>query len=210
MKYKYNIKYKSKRIFLCVLGLLILFFSCVYKIKLFAGENDEPVVNNASPKIKLESPSVIKLNAGDEKDFDLTIRNAGAAMAYNILVQANIDSSAPLSIYFLNDSNSIPVISGTGKKIIKLRVKADKNAKAGSYNINLKHSFTNDVNTNYNESDSFSIKIENPVPEPIINLSDFVNTNANIMPGDQFSLSAIIKNLSSKNANELQISLEGL
>lgn len=191
-------------------AILITTFIFSPFIKIYADENPTPTINNATPKVKLESPSVINLNAGDEKDIDLTIRNVGAAMAYNNLTQATIDTSAPFTISFVNDSNAVPVISATGKKIMKLHLNIDKNAKSGSYQISLKHSFTNDENTNYTESDTFSVKIKNESAAPIINISNFTNTNSKIMPGDQFSLSAVIENASSQNAHELQISIDGI
>ena len=169
---------------------------------------DEPITtpSNATPKIKLESPSVVTLNAGDNRDIELNIRNVGAASAYYNLTQATVDATAPFTVSFLNESNSAPVISATGKKIMKLNIKVDDNAKAGSYTVTLKHSFTDDKKINYNETDTFNIKVKNEIATPIINISDFTNTNSNIMPGDKFSLSAVINNASSQNAHELQVS----
>ena len=137
----------------------------------YADDEPIPTVNNATPKVKLESPSVITLNAGEEKDISLTIRNVGAAMAYNNLTQASVESSAPFTISFVNDSNAVPVISATGKKIMKLHINVDKNAKAGSYTVTLNHSFTNDENTNYSDSDTFNVKIKNEVET----LKNFIN-----------------------------------
>lgn len=198
-----------KKLFSILLSVMLLLPMQNFNFNCYADE-PAPTVNNASPKVKLESPSVVTLDAGEEKDFELVIRNVGAAMAYNDLTQATIEASAPFTVEFVNDTNSVPVIAATGKKIMKLRIKADKNAKAGSYPVTLKHSFTNDENTNYNESDTFNVKIKNRAVAPIINMTDFTNTNSKIMPGDKFSLSALIKNDSSQNAHELQISIEGI
>ena len=197
-----------KKVFSILLAIVLLL--PIQNYICYADDNPVPTVNNATPKVKLESPSVVTLDAGEEKDIELIIRNVGAAMAYNDLTQATIEASAPFTVAFINDSNSAPVISATGKKIMKLRIKADKNAKAGSYPVTLKHSFTNDENTNYNETDTFNVKIKNREIAPIINMTDFTNTNSKIMPGDKFSLSAIIQNASSINAHELQISIEGI
>ncbi len=193
----------------CVMMSVFLMFA-LPNFNAYADDEPIPTVNNATPKVKLESPSVITLNAGEEKDISLTIRNVGAAMAYNNLTQASVESSAPFTISFVNDSNAVPVISATGKKIMKLHINVDKNAKAGSYTVTLNHSFTNDENTNYSDSDTFNVKIKNEVSAPIINITDFTNTNTNIMPGDKFSLSAVIKNESSQNARELQIAIDGI
>lgn len=194
----------KNKIFTAIFTLLLFL-----PIKIYA-EPLEPTINNATPKIKLENPSVVNLNAGGNKDIELTIRNVGVAAAYNILTQATIDSSAPFTISFVNDSNAVPVISATGKKIMKLNVKADKNAKSGTYTVSLTHSFTNDVNTNFTESDTFAIKIKNENSAPLINITNFTNTNAKILPGDQFSLTAIIENASAQNAYDLQVSIEGI
>jgi len=200
----------SNRIILIIfiaLGLINLNVQKIFSDDII---NQDSVIDNATPKIKLESPTVVSINAGEKKDIELIIRNVGAAPAYNNLTQAVVDASAPFSINFISESNSVPVIAATGRKIMNLHIETDINAKSGSYYINLNHAFSDKENNNYDESDSFSIKVINNSHGPDINILEFNNSRNKIMPGDEFSLSALLANSSLHDGREVKIWIEGL
>ena len=202
-------KNKLKKI-LCFTCLLLFFLSSIKIIIKAEDEYQETKINNAVPKIKIANLSNVTLVAGEKKTITLKVVNTGGTSAYNILIQAIPDSSAPISTEILDNKSEIAVISAVGKRDIKLNLIADDDAKAGNYNINLKYFFTNDLETNFESSDSFSVTVKNKTSGPAINLTEIKNNKTNIMPGTQFSLSMDIENNSSQNAKDVKISLDGL
>lgn len=200
---------KLKKI-LCFTCLLLFFLSSIKIIIKAEDEYQETKISNAVPKIKIANLSNVTLVAGEQKTITLKVVNTGGTSAYNILVQAIPDSSAPIITEILDNKSEIAVISAVGKRDIKLNLIADDNAKAGNYNINLKYFFTNDLETNFESSDSFSVTVKSKTSGPAINLTEIKNDKTNVMPGTQFSLSMDMENNSSQNAKDVKISLDGL
>ena len=202
-------KNKLKKI-LCFACLLLFFLSSTVIFVKADDEYEEKKISNAVPKIKIANLSNINLTAGEKKTVSLKVINTGGAPAYNILIQAVPDSGAPISTEIIDNKSEIAVISAVGKRDIKLNLVADDDAKAGNYNINLKYFFTNDFETNFEGSDSFSVTVKNKIFGPEINLSEIKNDKTDIMPGTQFSLSMDVENSSSQNAKDIKINLDGL
>ncbi|MDR3239795.1 MAG: hypothetical protein LBT44_06875 [Clostridiales bacterium] len=181
-----------------------------------SGQTYEPQPTSkppGAPKVKLLSPTTVTVKNGITADVELTVKNIGSFYATNILTQASVSSGeAPFSLQFLNSSNSISSLYEGYTQSMTLRIKTDQDAKAGTYPVTLTHSYRNEVYENFSETDSLLIKVESTVSAtavPKMTMSGFALDKAGIQPGDEFSLSAVLRNPSAASALDVQVNAAG-
>ncbi len=194
---------------ICLLITAVLIFS-LGSVVTFAEDNEPPEKIVAAPRIKLVSQANYTIGSGETKVLELSVRNVGTSAAERFLMQAIADSSAPVSLEFLENSNSVRTFSEGSTKTVKLQVTVDKNAKAGTYSVNLSHFYRNIEGTNLSESDKISIKVEVSTAAPSVLLYDLRSTKPMLTTNDQFTVNGILENTSKVAIKDLQITLDGL
>ncbi len=194
---------------ICFLITAVLFLSLgsVVAFADYIPPEPEPV---AAPRIKLVSQTNYTVGSGETKVLDLSVRNVGTSSAERFLMQAIADTGAPLSLEFLDSSNSVRTFSEGSTKTVKLQVTVDKNAKAGTYTVNLSHFYRNTDGDNLSESDKINIKVEVSAAAPSVLLYDLRSVKQVLTTNDQFTVTGVLENTSRLGLKDLRITLEGL
>ena len=164
----------------------------------------------ASPLIKVLSPQTVSVSAGRLTDVTLTLKNVGISHAYSVLTQAKASGDSAFSISFLDNSNSNIIVTENNQVYVVMRLMVDKTAKPGTYNIDITNSFRDMYGVNLTQTDSITVKVENPNFGTGLILKDFNISSDKITPGDTFTLNVTLSNISPFEATGVNINIEGM
>jgi len=171
---------------------------------------ESPPTPQGAPNPMLLSPQNITLAPGETQDVTITIRNIGALTAHNLLTQAVADG--PFTIQFLNNSNSVNTVSSNRDAAMTMRITADDNAQPGTHAINITNSFRNQNRENLTPTTGvISVRITGVTRAPNMRLGNFRrSTNAAVVPGQNFTISADLQNIGAASAHDVQVSFPDL
>ncbi|MCL1987885.1 MAG: hypothetical protein FWG64_07940 [Firmicutes bacterium] len=158
------------------------------------------------PNIRLVQPQTIVLVPGEELIVDIEVRNIGNAIANAVLVTASTDG--PFSIEFLNSGNVLGTVGQNHSRTIRTRLVANANADGGNYSMRLEFAFRNARDgASETSNDTISVRIDAQAVSPRLTLRNFATSQANIYPGNAFSVSAQLANLGDGTAYNVQAAI---
>ena len=197
---------KTKGFFAIILSIIMVLSSFCYA---FAAddEEDKPA---GTPNLQVINGQIFDIDAGEETEVDLTIRNLSSAVAYSILVTTKVEDVAgnPLTIS-MDGPQSIGNLGGNATKTIKLKVKADKTAETKTYGITVGFTYKNSDSVFSQSASTIYFRIQNPASEPVFSLDNFKCSKDVIAAGDSGMLSFQLINRGPLNMNSVIVSAEG-
>lgn len=210
---KRNLKLKRNKLILFLLAIITVMslFSNVYAM---VDDTDDPMpvyTPDPTPNLKLASDGIISMEANTEQIFEIPIRNVSGFYAYNILVQASSEGdSIPYTMEFVDKSNIRYTLQNGTSMIVKLRIKADKNAKTGDYPIKLNYSYTAKDKDSFSSSDTIILKITNKSSSPTVVISDFSADKDTVNAGEVVEVNANVENIGDLDARDVKIDVSTL
>ena len=162
------------------------------------------------PSLKMSSDGIVDMASGEERDVEIKLKNVSSFYAYNILVQANAGSNeVPFTMQFLDKSNIKYYLQNTATMTVKVRIKVDDDAVAGTYPITLNYSCTAKNKTGFTGSDTLYLKITNKQSVPTVTMSDFKISNDKVSAGSNFTVTADISTIEVP-AKDVTVMIDGL
>ncbi|MDR3092172.1 MAG: hypothetical protein LBU36_08335 [Clostridiales bacterium] len=163
-----------------------------------------------APKIKLQSPTTITFTSIGRRTEDISIKNVGTDLAFNVVTQIELPSGSPFSAKFINNDGYFTSIGASSTQKLRMQIDPDPNATAGTYPLTLNYTYLDEKNVEKKETDTLYIKIERILSASTVSLYDFKTDKENLAAGDVFKLSARLENMSSSVVNDVQVSPDGL
>ncbi len=162
-----------------------------------------------SPKVKLLLPTYVNMGAGASKQVELKLQNIGNSYAKNMMISTTT-ADAPISAEVVGNTPVIGNLAGGQTTTVKLNVKTDQAAKTGSYSVTLNYFYTDENGNSKNDTDTFAVKVDNPLAGANVRIYDFTTDKPVISAGDNFTLHAVLENTNNSAASDVQIMIEGL
>ena len=163
-----------------------------------------------TPVISLTVPTnITSVRAGGSQDIKITIKNVSNHLAEKIITEIkSIDDHGITAS--ISGENYKPLLQGNISHSMTLKVSVDSTVSAGNYKINLLHKYTNNVGDSLSSDSFVTIRVINEYDGPNVVLENITVSKDNINAGDKFNLKAVIKNLSSIEAKNVQVKIDGL
>ncbi len=179
----------------------------------FDGSEPNPTVipteSPSQPKISVTSPLNHTFKAGETRTIKVTVKNIGTKYANSFIAQASSPESG-ITANITTNTNEIPYIYEGSSYTFDLKISADKSLKEGTYNVTLKYLYKNEIKENFESSDTLYIKITNPIEEANLYIDKAAVSKNVLMPGDTFDIAGILVNSGGKDAENVQITFDGL
>lgn len=162
------------------------------------------------PSLKMSNKGIYSLEQGETKDIDVYIKNVSSFYAYNILVQPVASGeNIPYEIEILEKSNTKYFLQSTTTMRVKLRVKADKDAKKGVYPLTLNYSYSASDKNGFTGTDTVYIKINGESETSSATLKDFTRSVDSVNAGDKIEIGARLVNEGTGDLKNVTVSLVG-
>ncbi|MCL1999145.1 MAG: hypothetical protein FWG65_10305 [Turicibacter sp.] len=157
-----------------------------------------------APNIRLVQPQSVTITPGETLVVDITVRNIGNAVAHNTLVTAVVAGDY-FTIEFLGGSNILGTVAQNANQNVRMQITAAESATAGNYALNVGFAYRTQAGANLSGDDIISVRVDAPVQIAQVMLRDFAINNANILPGQNFTISATLANLGLSAAYNIQV-----
>jgi len=157
--------------------------------------------------VGLVSPHNVVVEAGDDIDVTVVLRNVGSQPLYDLFTLAAPSNFAPFEVEFLRNTNRIAMLGVNAQRNVTMRIIVDENADPGDHFIELNHFFNDVDGRNATSSDRINVRIEGEDREANVRLSGFqtVHTGA-LAPEQTFTVSANIQNIGDAAARDVRVS----
>lgn len=130
-------------------------------------ELDELRNEQRVPLIHLVTPHTIMLEAGDDTEVALTVRNMGSHPAHSLLTVATVSSDAPFVVDFIGNSNRLNQLANGSQRDMNLRITVDADATPGSVGIiTLTHRYNTQVGAPLETQDTILVRIGGEITVP--------------------------------------------
>ena len=159
------------------------------------------------PKIELISDRVVSFTPGEAREIDVRIKNIGDRGASDIWVRASADANAPISFELGRNSERFGMLVRNAERDIRLNVRVSSAAASESYPINLKFTYRNQNNQMVEDDIVVYIKVEGEDTSPKLILSDFSVSSDRISAGDDFTITAVLRNVGTADARNIRVEL---
>ena len=195
--------------FLKILLIAIIFINSTISLAFANDTTEAPSVSK--PSLKMGGNNTYSIEAGKSTEVTIPIVNTSADIAFDVLIKAKASGeNSPLSINFLNSSDRASQILRGGSHNVVLSIGVDKNATTGKYPITLEYSFTSSDKGTFTGSDTFYVKIDNGSVVPTVALNNLKVSKDSVTLGDSFDITASLENVSSIEANNVNVEIIGL
>ncbi len=175
-------------------------------------ENDYPDRNNVQPIIGVKDMDIPTIDPGKSRTISLSLHAIGNH-AYDVVVTPKF--TEPLSTNNLTNSVSLGNMNQNSTQTLKLEIVAADNAQPGNYPVELVFNYSyfpsyygDRVSGSYTEV--VYIRVSGRTSQPKLLISK-VSTNPEvILPGQDVKLNVLFENKGSREANNVNIKLDGL
>ena len=162
------------------------------------------------PSLKMSGEGIFSFKQGETRDIDISIKNVSSFYAYNILVQPVASGeNIPYEIEILDKSNTKYFLQNTVSMKLKLRIKADNDAKTGVYPLALNYSYNASDKNGFTGSDTIYIKISGESETASATLKNFTRSQDNVKPSEKIKIGATLVNEGSSDLKNVTVTLNG-
>lgn len=162
------------------------------------------------PKIIFENKTeVMKVKAGENFDFKLTIKNVGDEGARYITI-ANADKEAPIYWETAVDTYTIYRMSVGGKKEITISLRVKETADVGTYALPFDITYSNSSGTEYSNKQTIYFEVVKEYSKPLILVRNVKTNPEEVTADSENKLSFEIYNNGDLDARRVKLTLKGL
>ena len=193
--------------------LITIILTISFSILSFAADGeDEPDVPAGTPVINIVNGTVFDIEAGWTNKIELRLRNTSGSAASSVVVMPSVAEveGNPLSLSIEGSSNNIGKISANGERTITLVVEADRSAATKTYGVNIKFTYFNADNVNFDSSSTIYLRLKNTSSKPVFKFDNFKLEPSSLSAGDTANISFELINQGPLNMYDTVVSLENL
>ena len=166
---------------------------------------------NVPPRIVISKVNISpeSINPGDEVTVGLNIENKGSIDAKD--VKFTLDGLSNEGFVMANGSNTKyqQKLSGEGVGYIKFNLKASKKVPRGGHGLDLKISYKDSQNKEYEDSQKFFINVDEKVGKNSnILIENITYPEGTVRPGTDFIIGFDVKNMGEIDANNVKVVVE--
>ncbi len=193
--------------------LITIILTISFSILSFAADDEEePDVPAGTPVINIVNGTVFDIEAGRTNKIELRLRNTSGSAASSVVVMPSVAEveGNPLSLSIEGSSNNIGKISANGERTITLVVEADRSAATKTYGVNIKFTYFNADNVNFDSSSTIYLRLKNTSSKPVFKFDNFKLEPSSLSAGDTANISFELINQGPLNMYDTVVSLENL
>jgi len=170
------------------------------------GEEEEKA---GSPNLVIINGPMFDVNAGEEQQISLTVRNASSVTSYAVLTTAEIVDvqNSPLTIS-IEESKSTVTISGNAIKKMNLNVKVDRSAESKTHEVKVKFNCRNIDGEFFDFTSTVYLRIQNAFTETHYEFENFTFSKDVVPAGDSTVMSFKLSNFGPIDMNNVTVSLD--
>jgi uncharacterized repeat protein (TIGR01451 family) len=160
-----------------------------------------PIIHQTAPT------GYVEMTPGISSIVSVTLSNNSRFIARDFRVMPRV--SADFTVEIVGDLPNF-TIAANGSRTFQLRVTPHSGLESGTHTIAFDYSFENNVRDITTQQGSIVARVYRPVPdEPRVVMADFALTPGILNAGDDFTITAALRNTSSANASNVQLSVGG-
>lgn len=165
-----------------------------------------------TPELAVMDGGLYTVEAGKENKIRVRLRNTSAYTAYStsVLPQYVDLDNTPFTIAYAENSGSTFTVSPNGEKSLEFIVDVNETAPAKTYEIELKMTYFNSVDTRTEASRKIYIKVTNSTGSYSYSLENYISNPESLGAGSSGIIGATISNSSSADMMNVQVKLDGL
>lgn len=165
-----------------------------------------------TPELAVMDGGLYTVEAGKENKIRVRLRNTSAYTAYStsVLPQYVDLDNTPFTIAYAENSGSTFTVSPNGEKALEFIVDVNETAPAKTYEIELKMTYFNSVDTRTEASRKIYIKVTNSTGSYSYSLENYISNPESLGAGSSGIIGATISNSSSADMMNVQVKLDGL
>jgi len=177
--------------------------------QLEAAENDPTLPIPRKPIIVITNPLVVDIEAGKSKTVEFTLENLTTDSAKDIVTTFSFGTGTGLAGSFKDRNNNISSMGNKAKKTLSFEITAHESAAEGFQTLTFSHRFLNEKNESETLTSTISVKVTSAASGGV-SLKNINSSAANVAPGSNFDLSAVIHNESNKTMKDVSLTIEGM
>ncbi len=199
------------KVFTKLITAVLIISQVFFGVSAFAADDEENDIVGA-PEIMVVNGPTFDVNAGQQNEIEILLRNTGAYKASGITVTTSLAdvSENPFTISYVGKDNQISELSPRAEKKVRLLVDVDKNAPSKSYALTMKFTYFNRKSEKFDRTDTIYLRVKNGTAAPNYQLENISLNPKSISPGDSAVLSTKLFNIGPLDLYDLEVSLTDL
>jgi uncharacterized repeat protein (TIGR01451 family) len=170
----------------------------------------DPIDTSEAPLFVIESDSIPTAKAAQYLSFNLKIKNNGNGNANNVQVVFSIPSGTPFENTSLVNSKLFPLFDKDTIQTVTLGYRIKSSAKVGVYPIDVKFVYFNAAGSRLESTDTIFIRVIENTESISVDVVNSYTLPSIPTIGTNFSLSIEIGNNSTRQINNVEVTLDGL
>ncbi|MCL2391763.1 MAG: hypothetical protein FWC66_04025 [Oscillospiraceae bacterium] len=158
------------------------------------------------PLIQVTTPLWVEMEAGTRRTLYFTIRNMGADGATSVVTTADFSDARGITGVFMDAHHSIASLNARAERTFSFQITVNESVQEGFYGITFNHEFLNARNERIRSESHVTIRVTTDRGGSVY-LRDFASTPSRVTPGDDFYITAMIRNDSTTAITEVAMSI---
>ena len=156
-------------------------------------ENTPNQPNPRRPVLQVTNPAIIEIEAGSSRTVEFTVANLTNHTASNVITTVNSTGNPGIVGSFTDRGNNLASMGNRAQRTFSFQISVSEGVPDGFYTLEFNHEHLNTYNESNEDTSRITIRVVNR-DEGRMSLRDITSSIAQVPPGSDFNLSAVIRN----------------